>query len=351
MRRLTSAFGLPTPRPSPALARGLGALSLGLALAACAPTVNQTTYDMRPVGTPQGGALASSAQVPSTQAPATLAPAPVTPVPPVAPPVAVTPPTPPVFSPPATTSPITTPQVPNNQVPSNQVPITQVPSTQGVGSTVTQTPQTQVPQAPTPVLVTPPAPPAGYRTLAPLSPERLTTFSAAQQVIDPAKSYRAILKTSRGDVVVDLNAKAAPKTVNNFVFLALNRFYDGTRFHRVIDGFMAQGGDPQSADPRLQALWGTGGPGYRFGDETDSGLSFDRPGLLAMANAGPGTNGSQFFITYAPTPFLNGRHTIFGTVVSGQAALNALTRNYDNSGMIPGAGADLLQTVEIQVMD
>ncbi|QII21705.1 peptidylprolyl isomerase [Deinococcus wulumuqiensis R12] len=184
--------------------------------------------------------------------------------------------------------------------------------------------------------------------MAPLSAERRTSFTAAEQVIDASKSYRAVLKTSKGDVVVRLDAGAAPLAVNNFVFLALNRFYDGTRFHRVIEGFMAQGGDPQSADLAQKDAWGTGGPGYSFANERSS-LTFNRAGVLAMANAGPDTNGSQFFITFGPTEFLNGGYTIFGQVESGMDTVNGLTRNYDNAGPIAGTEADVLNSVEIQV--
>src|SRR5215210_7482162 len=136
--------------------------------------------------------------------------------------------------------------------------------------------------------------------------------------LDPKKKYQAILHTSRGDIKVDLYADRAPMTVNNFVFLARNGFYDGTTFHRVLDGFMAQGGDPTGT--------GSGGPGYQFEDEFSSDLTFDRPGLLAMANSGPNTNGSQFFITFVPTPHLNGLHTIFGEVVEGMDVVNNITR-------------------------
>ncbi len=110
--------------------------------------------------------------------------------------------------------------------------------------------------------------------------------------------------------VISLDPVNAPLTVNNFVFLANEGFYDGTTFHRVIQEFMAQGGDPTGT--------GGGGPGYWFADETGNGLVFDRPGLLAMANAGPNTNGSQFFITFAPMPHLDGAHTIFGELVAGE---------------------------------
>jgi peptidyl-prolyl cis-trans isomerase B (cyclophilin B) len=129
--------------------------------------------------------------------------------------------------------------------------------------------------------------------------------------IDPAKTYTATMETSKGTITLDLFAKEAPKTVNSFVFLAREGFYDGLTFHRVIPDFMIQGGDPDGR--------GTGGPGYRFEDEVDTKTNphtFDKPGLLAMANAGPGTNGSQFFITHVPTPHLDGKHTIFGKVRS-----------------------------------
>ena len=137
---------------------------------------------------------------------------------------------------------------------------------------------------------------------------------------------QAVLHTNHGDITLDLFDDFAPKTVANFVELAngtreyldmttgkraTGRFYDGTVFHRVIDGFMIQGGDPTGT--------GRGGPGYRFADEFYPDLAFTKPYLLAMANAGPGTNGSQFFITVAPTPHLNMRHTIFGEVADADS--------------------------------
>ena len=128
--------------------------------------------------------------------------------------------------------------------------------------------------------------------------------------IDPAKSYTATFETSRGKVTCDLFPKEAPKTVNNFVFLAREGFYDGTTFHRVIKKFMIQGGDPTAT--------GTGGPGYKFADEFGPGYRKHSRGALSMANAGPNTNGSQFFITHEPTPHLDGKHVVFGQVTSGQ---------------------------------
>ena len=134
--------------------------------------------------------------------------------------------------------------------------------------------------------------------------------------IDPAKSYAATLHTDKGDIVVELYARKAPQTVNNFVFLARDGFYDNVLFHRVIKDFMAQGGDPTGT--------GTGGPGYRFADEFDPSLKHDGPGVLSMANAGPGTNGSQFFLTHVATPWLDGKHTVFGKVKSGLDVLMAI---------------------------
>lgn len=127
--------------------------------------------------------------------------------------------------------------------------------------------------------------------------------------IDLKKKYTAILHTDNGDITIQLHAEKAPTTVNNFVFLAREGFYDGTIFHRVIADFMVQGGDPTGT--------GRGGPGYRFNDEFSPTLKHDKPGILSMANAGPGTNGSQFFITHVPTPWLDNKHTIFGYVSAG----------------------------------
>ena len=160
--------------------------------------------------------------------------------------------------------------------------------------------------------------PDGYQVLEPLSAERKTTFSSAEQVLEDGKDYQAVIETNKGRMVVDLFQDAAPMTVNNFVFLARNRYYDGIVFHRVLEDFMAQAGDPTGT--------GRGGPGYTFGDETSNGKHHTGKGVLSMANAGPGTNGSQFFITFTATPWLDGKHTVFGEVVEGAEVLDNLTR-------------------------
>jgi cyclophilin family peptidyl-prolyl cis-trans isomerase len=134
--------------------------------------------------------------------------------------------------------------------------------------------------------------------------------------IDPKKKYKARMDTDKGVMVIELFADKAPKTVNNFVFLAREGYYDGLIFHRVINDFMVQGGDPTGT--------GSGGPGYKFGDEFGPGLKHDKPGRLSMANAGPGTNGSQFFITHVPTPWLDNKHSIFGQVVEGMDVLMSI---------------------------
>ncbi|MBI0445985.1 peptidylprolyl isomerase [Deinococcus sp. DB0503] len=187
-----------------------------------------------------------------------------------------------------------------------------------------------------------------------LSTAPVRSFKAPAWVIDPARMYRAVLKTNRGDMTVELYPQQAPKAVNSFVFLALNHFYDGTRFHRVVGGFMAQGGDPLSADPAQKAQWGTGGPGYNFFVELDPTLTFDSAGVLGLARAqSPFSQGSQFFITLAPADFLSGQYTVFGRVIAGQDVLQQLTRTATSgqSGETPiaGAEADVLQSVQILV--
>ena len=140
--------------------------------------------------------------------------------------------------------------------------------------------------------------------------------AAPTMALDKSKGYQATFKTSRGDIIVDLLAKDAPNTVNNLVFLARDKFYDGTVFHRVIADFMVQGGDPTGT--------GRGGPGYRFNDETRNNPNRHERGVLSMANAGPNTNGSQFFITHVPTPWLDGKHTVFGKVLKGMEVVDAI---------------------------
>ena len=155
--------------------------------------------------------------------------------------------------------------------------------------------------------------------------------------IDPKKQYRAIFHTSRGDITVQLFAEQAPITVNNFVFLARDGFYNNTTFHRVIHGFMVQGGDPTGT--------GRGGPGYQFDDEKSAlALKHDKAGMLSMANAGRNTNGSQFFITYGPQPHLNGKHGVFGQIISGMETLNAIRERDPQYDRQPG---DTLHFVEI----
>lgn len=134
--------------------------------------------------------------------------------------------------------------------------------------------------------------------------------------IDPSKRYRVRLETDRGAIALELYPQHAPKTVNNFVFLAREGFYDGVTFHRVIEDFMIQGGDPTGT--------GRGGPGYRFEDEIRGNPLRHETGVISMANAGPHTNGSQFFITHAPQPHLDGKHTVFGKVVEGQEVVDAI---------------------------
>jgi peptidyl-prolyl cis-trans isomerase B (cyclophilin B) len=153
-------------------------------------------------------------------------------------------------------------------------------------------------------------------------------------------SIKATISTSKGDIHLDLFADQAPQTVANFANLARRGFYDGLRFHRVIKDFMVQGGCPLGT--------GTGGPGYRFKDEFDRSLRHDRPGRLSMANAGPGTNGSQFFITHVPTPWLDDAHTVFGTVVgvSDQAVVDAIAQGDTITGINLSGDVDALLEAE-----
>jgi cyclophilin family peptidyl-prolyl cis-trans isomerase len=157
--------------------------------------------------------------------------------------------------------------------------------------------------------------------------------------VDPAKGYLATIHTENGDIVLELFADVAPIAVNSFIFLAENGWYDGVTFHRVIPGFVVQGGDPTGT--------GFGGPGYAFDNEISPDLKFDQPGLLSMANSGPGSNGSQFFITLNPLPNLDGGYTIFGRVVSGMDLVNQITPRDpgQNPNLPPG---DLILGVTIE---
>ena len=146
------------------------------------------------------------------------------------------------------------------------------------------------------------------------APERKTYSTPPPMALDTSKRYTAIIKTEKGDLVLELFAVDVPVTVNNFVFLASEGFYDGTIFHRVLPGFMAQGGDPTGT--------GAGGPGYSFADEFTH--HNHNTGTLSMANAGPNTNGSQFFVTYSPQPHLDGMHSVFGQLTKGMDVLEAI---------------------------
>ncbi|MBN2471726.1 MAG: peptidylprolyl isomerase [Anaerolineae bacterium] len=164
------------------------------------------------------------------------------------------------------------------------------------------------------------------------------TFGAAEQVLQADTDYLAVFCTAAGPVLVDLYEDRTPVTVNSFVFLARSGYFNNTNFHRVMADFMAQGGDPTNT--------GSGGPGYQFEDEILDELVFDRPGLLAMANAGPGTNGSQFFITTAPTDWLNGAHTIFGEVLAGQSNVENIRLRDPQQSLEPGTLLEAVLIVE-----
>jgi len=199
-------------------------------------------------------------------------------------------------------------------------------------------------------IATPVTPSARARTPSPsgtaaLTPEASSSGGKAkswekppEMTIDQTKSYEAIIKTEKGDVRIKLFADKAPVTVSNFVFLSRQGFYDGVTFHRVIPGFMAQTGDPTGT--------GTGGPGYTFKDEFDPSLRHDSEGIVSMANAGPNTNGSQFFITYAPEPHLDDGHSVFGKVTEGMDVLKTLTARDPSKNPNAPAG-DKILTIEI----
>ena len=193
------------------------------------------------------------------------------------------------------------------------------------------------PEGPLPITPSP-SPTLPTKTTVDLGDLVMNTYSSPPPLlIDLSKSYSATFETSEGDIVVKLMAKEAPLTVNNFVFLARDQFYDNTTFHRVLPNFMAQGGDPTGT--------GRGGPGYQFEDEFHPDLRHNGEGVLSMANAGPNTNGSQFFITYVATPFLDDRHTVFGKVTEGMdVALNLTPRDPQRNPDFPGS---VLKTVTI----
>lgn len=181
---------------------------------------------------------------------------------------------------------------------------------------------------------------SGQRTLAAVSPllRNNIYLSPPPNALDDDTQYEATIVTSDGSMTFELYADEAPLAVNNFVSLSRDGFYDGLTFHRVLEGFMAQGGDPTGV--------GTGSPGYRFEDEVDPNLIFDSRGILAMANSGPDTNGSQFFITFVPTPHLDGNYTIFGKLIEGDTVLSAINlrdpANPDNKGQ---------EILEIQIQE
>ena len=161
---------------------------------------------------------------------------------------------------------------------------------------------------------------------------------APAMAIDPKKKYSATIHTDKGDMAIELFADRVPNTVNNFVFLAREGFYNDTIFHRVIADFMTQGGDPTGT--------GRGGPGYRFDDEFDPSLKHDQPGILSMANAGPGTNGSQFFITHLPTPWLDGKHSVFGKLTEGMEVLLSIPPRDPSRPEYPGVKITSIEILE-----
>ncbi len=169
--------------------------------------------------------------------------------------------------------------------------------------------------------------PSGYAFVPYLTATATThTYAAAAQVIDPEKQYAAVVETDVGRIVWSLNSSVAPIATNSLVFLALHHFFEGIAFHRVIDGFVAQGGDPNTLSSN-RSTWGTGGPGYKFDNEVSPSLNFTSAGIVAMANTGqPDSNGSQFFITFAPQSHLDQQYTIFGAVTEGSAVLPLIAR-------------------------
>jgi cyclophilin family peptidyl-prolyl cis-trans isomerase len=161
---------------------------------------------------------------------------------------------------------------------------------------------------------------------------------APELTIQEDKTYTAQMETDLGTIAIRLFADKAPRTVNNFVFLAENEFYDGIIFHRVIDNFMVQGGDPTGT--------GMGGPGYKFEDEFHPTLRHSKRGILSMANAGPNTNGSQFFITHGPTPHLDDKHTVFGEIIEGEEVFMSIPARDPGNSEAPSVK---IKTLRIEV--
>jgi peptidylprolyl isomerase len=205
-------------------------------------------------------------------------------------------------------------------------------------STTPPTPTAEVPAATEPANTQPAGEtPAANQPSAPAAAEKKSYSEAPAMTIDKTKKYTAIVKMAKGgEFTIQLYPDKSPITVNSFVFLAREKFFDGTTFHRVLEGFMAQGGDPTGT--------GGGGPGYEFKNE-DSDLKFDKAGVVAMANAGRDTNGSQFFITFIPTPQLDGGYTIFGQVTSGMDVVNGITRRDPEQN--PNFTGDVIQSITI----
>lgn len=178
-----------------------------------------------------------------------------------------------------------------------------------------------------------------FQPMAFLSNERQTKFESPKWVIHPERQYQAVLETTQGNMILELYPQVAPKTVNSFVFLALNHFYDGVVFHRVLESFMAQTGDPTGT--------GSGGPGYQFFVEYDSKFNFDKPGVLGMARSQSlYSNGSQFFITFVPYASLNGQYTVFGQLISGLDVLGKIQK-VNPSQPDPKVKLDLISKVTI----
>jgi peptidylprolyl isomerase len=174
---------------------------------------------------------------------------------------------------------------------------------------------------------------------------RLVQAPAADNTENNAENMAALIKTSKGDIKIELFSNDAPNTVANFVKLAEQGFYDGTKFHRVIKDFMIQGGDPLTKDDSKKAYWGTGGPGYAFADELRPN-NHNNAGTIAMANSGPDTNGSQFFINTVDNNYLDSKHTVFGKVVEGMDVVHAIENTPTNESDQPVEDV-IVQTIEI----